>query len=130
MHDRPTALELLDAVREFVEEVAPGLDARQRFHALVAANLLSIVRRELEEEEAQLQAEWRRLAQLLDRANDSMPTARDAGRSQVRDWTTALAARIRAGEADAGERARAVRAHVSETVREKLRVANPRLVRS
>jgi hypothetical protein len=130
MQDRPTALELVEAVRVFVEEVAPGMDARQRFHALVAANLLAIVRRELEHEETQLHAEWERLAGLLEHADEAAPASRSALRARVREWTAALAERIHAGEADTGERARAVRAHVSETVREKLRVANPRLVRS
>ena len=131
MQDRPTALELLEAVRAFVEEeIAPGLDPRQRFHALVAANLLAIVRRELEHEGTQLQAEWQRLARLVDRADAASPAERGGLRAQVREWTAELAERIRAGDADGGERAREVRAHVRETVQEKLRVANPRLARS
>lgn len=131
MQDRPTALELLEAVRAFVEEeIAPGLDPRQRFHALVAANLLAIVRRELAQEETQLQAEWQRLARLLGRGDAAAPAERDGLRAQVREWTAELAERIRAGDADAGTRGRQIRAHVRETVQEKLRVANPRLARS
>jgi len=46
--DRPTAAELLEAVREFVERDAqPGLEGRAAFHARVAANALGIVEREL-----------------------------------------------------------------------------------
>jgi hypothetical protein len=50
MHDRPTALELLEAVTEFLaSEVAPALDdQRLRFRTLVALNALGIAYRELE----------------------------------------------------------------------------------
>ena len=49
MQDRPTAIELLTSVREFIEQdVMPGLEGRKRFHALVSANVLAIVARELE----------------------------------------------------------------------------------
>jgi hypothetical protein len=124
-------LELLEAVRAFVEEdVAPVLDRRQRFHALVSGNLLAIVQRELQFEEAQLTAEWERLRELLGHTDASLPADRPALRTRVREWTEELAERIRRGEADGGTLGTAVRDHVSETVREKLRVANPRLVRS
>ena len=54
MNDRPTAAELIDAVRGFLEtELLPALaDARLRFHALVAANVLAVAQRELNGEEA------------------------------------------------------------------------------
>jgi hypothetical protein len=52
MQDRPTAVELLTSVREFIEQdVLPGLEGRKRFHALVSANVLAIVARELAGEE-------------------------------------------------------------------------------
>ena len=46
--DRPTAQELAEAVREFLEtEIVPVLsDPRLRFRSLVAMNALSIVERE------------------------------------------------------------------------------------
>ena len=49
MHDRPTALELLEAVTEFVGgEVLPLLDDhRMKFRTLVALNALGIAYREL-----------------------------------------------------------------------------------
>jgi aminoglycoside phosphotransferase (APT) family kinase protein len=48
-HGRPTASELLDAVRAFLtEEVMPATHAHLAFHARVAANVLGIVARELE----------------------------------------------------------------------------------
>ena len=130
MQDRPGATELLEAVRAFLEEeVVPALDGPRQFHARVAANVLAIVRRELAGEEASLLAEWRRLAGLLGRASEPLPRL-EALRAAVRDGTAALAERIRRGDADAGPFRDAVHAHVRATVEDKLRVANPRFVRS
>jgi uncharacterized membrane-anchored protein len=129
MQDRPTVQELLRAVRAFLEEdVVPVLDGPRRFHAVVAANVLAIADRELEDEEATLVAEWRRLAALLEvDAGEPLPRL-GALRAAVRDRTAVLAERIRRGDADGGPFRGAVREHVRETVREKLRVANPRFV--
>jgi hypothetical protein len=51
MHDRPTALELIEAVTEFLStEVLPAAtDHRQKFRTLVALNALGIAYRELSE---------------------------------------------------------------------------------
>ena len=126
MQDRPTALELLAAVRGFLEELGAGLEGRRRFHALVAANVLRIVERELAGEEEQLARQWDRLAALLGVDASSKPLALSALRTAVRELETRLAERIRAGDADAAEFADRVRAHVRTTVVEKLAVANPR----
>ena len=50
MADRPTAPELVEAAREFLEsEILPTLDDhRLKFRTLVAMNALAIARRELE----------------------------------------------------------------------------------
>jgi len=128
MQDRPTVLELLDAVRGFLErDVVPALDGPRRFHALVAANVLAIVRRELEGEEDRLLAEWRRIAPLIDEARPA-PAGLAALRTGVREATTILAERIRRGDADANPARAGVRRAVRETVVEKLRVANPRFL--
>ncbi len=48
-HGRPTASELLEAVREFLtDQVRPATSGQLAFHARVAANVLAIVARELE----------------------------------------------------------------------------------
>ena len=48
-HGRPTASELLDAVRQFLtKQVMPATGGQLAFHARVAANVLGIVARELE----------------------------------------------------------------------------------
>src|SRR3954462_7379513 len=67
MPDRPTALELLEAVRLFLEtEVAKTTaDPRLRFRALVAANALSIASREVVLDDAPASSEARILHALL-----------------------------------------------------------------
>ena len=130
MQDRPSVRELLDAVRAFLEEdVVPALEGPRQFHARVAANVLAIVGRELAGEEASLLAEWQRMARLTGGASEPPPRL-EALRAAVREGTAALAERIRRGDADAGPFRDAVRAHVRATVEDKLRVANPRFVRS
>jgi hypothetical protein len=109
MQDRPTVLELLDAVRGFIEKDAvDALEGTAKFHARVAANVLAIVIRELELEPAQLAAEWQRLDQLL--GAEAAPVAAEG-----------------VSDADAGEFRAAVLAHVRATVIEKLAIANPKL---
>jgi hypothetical protein len=105
-HDAPSARELVESVREFLEnDVVGALKGRARFHALVAANALSIVERELDLGPGQAGRHQARLA--------GLGFADDAG----------LAAAIRAGETD--DRRAEVKAMLLETVRDKLLVANP-----
>jgi hypothetical protein len=126
MQDRPNAAELLAAVRSFLEQdVVPSSEGRRRFHALVAANVLAVVERELAGEERQLLGEWRRLATLLGVRGDE-PVRVELLRDGVRALDAELTRRIRAGEADEGSFGEAVRHHLRATVVEKLRVANPR----
>jgi hypothetical protein len=103
----------------------PGLEGRKRFHALVSANVLAIVARELAGEETMLVAEWGRLRELL-HGDDVEPSRLDHLKAGVDALTRRLCDRIRAGDADAGEFGDAVRAHVRATVVDKLRIANPK----
>jgi len=106
-HDAPTAEELLEAVREWLErDVVPSVDGLLAYHARVAANALAIVERELALGPAQAAAHRERLKAL-----------------GVRDEAE-LARQIRAGELD--DRLDEVKAVVWATVRDKLAVANPR----
>ena len=127
MQDRPTVLELLAAVRAFLEtDVVPALEGTKKFHARVAANVLAIVARELDVEAEQAIAEWTRLDDLLDpepMAND--PHARRAG---IRRRNVVLCERIQRGDADHGAFRQGVIAHLRQTAREKLSVANPKLL--
>jgi len=105
-HDVPSAVDLLGAVREFLDEdVVGATEGRVRFHARVAANAVAMVVRELELGPAMAAAHGERLAR-LGVADD-----------------TELAAAIRSGALD--DRLEEVRAAVRESVADKLRVANP-----
>ncbi|HLI74049.1 MAG TPA: DUF6285 domain-containing protein [Acidimicrobiales bacterium] len=105
-HDLPSAAELLDAVREFLDaEVVPSLEGRRKFHARVAANVVAMVARELVLGPRQEADHAARLAAL---------GLRDEG---------ALAEAIRSGALD--DRWDEVRAAVVATVADKLAVAHP-----
>jgi Domain of unknown function (DUF6285) len=106
-HDRPTAAELVEAVREWIRRSQIDGELQPNpFHARVAANMLAIVERELALGPAQALAHTARLEQL--------GVADDAE----------LAAAIRSGELD--NRADEVRELVWASVRDKLAVANPK----
>jgi hypothetical protein len=96
VHDRPSALELLEAVTEFLaHEVLPTVgDPRMRFRTLVAVNALGIASRELADERA------------------GGPSTAELAE---------LARQIRAGEVPPGAAA-ALKEHVAA----KLRISNPR----
>ncbi len=124
MQDRPTYDELLAAVERFLsQEIVSNTEGVRRFHARVAANVLGIVRRELEREEEQLAAEWAGLDGLLGPAKP--PDGRAALREALGARTADLCERIRAGEADAGPFREAVISQVRRTTRDKLLVSNP-----
>ena len=95
MNDRPTAAELVEATREYLEtEILPALDdQRLRFRTLVAINALGIAQRELESTE------------------EEVLSPEEAGE---------LASRIRAGEIPEGA-LELLERHVAQ----KLRVASP-----
>jgi aminoglycoside phosphotransferase (APT) family kinase protein len=113
LQDRPSAAELLEAVREFVEQdVQPALVGRGSFHARVAANALGIVERELVLGPSVDAPVVARLTKLLGRGGSP------------RELVTALAAGIRDGSLDAG--GDDVLAAVLDVVRAKLVIANPR----
>jgi hypothetical protein len=67
MMDQPSTLELVDAVRAFLEKRAmPELTGHTAFHARVAANALGIVSRELKLGPQLAAEEKQRLVELLD----------------------------------------------------------------
>ena len=105
VHGRPTAAELVEAVREWVEgDVRSATQGRVAFHSRVAANALATVQRELELAPAMSAGHAERMARL---------GAADEA---------ALATGIREGRLLGAE----VEEVVAETVVDKLRVANPR----
>jgi len=109
MQDRPTAAELVIAVREFLErDVMDATDGRVQFHARVAINALRIVERELADDGSGDEAVR---SQLVDRLGHD---------GELEELTRELAESIRDGRGT-DEVIDVVRA----SVRTKLDVANP-----
>jgi Domain of unknown function (DUF6285) len=112
MQDRPTSVELLEAIREFLEhDVMPATEGRVQFHTRVAVNALGILEREL------------RLGPELDAADRARLGALLGHDLDLADLTAELAGRIRDGTLD-DRRAEVIDA-VRESVRAKLLVSNP-----
>jgi len=123
MNDRPSARELLEAVRRFLQDEAlPALPPQLGYQARVAANVVSIVAREIDCEEQQLLEEWERLGRLL--ADDApFPRSREALRAAILERNRELVARIRAGQADAGVWRGELLSHLKRTTADKLQIA-------
>ncbi|MEE4361961.1 MAG: phosphotransferase family protein [Pseudomonadales bacterium] len=112
---RPTAVELVTAVREFVEgEVQGALTGSTAFHARVAVNVLKIVERELETGAALAEDDAARLAALL--GHPGRPAALSAE----------LAEAIRAGRI--GLQTPGLVAHLRDSILGRLSIDNPRYV--
>ena len=120
---RPTAEELLDAVRTFLhDEVLPGLEGRVRFHTRVAVNVLDTVGRELHDGPTASRAERSRLLTLL---HSSDPAAiEELGESDVDTLSRQLAAQIRDGAVTIDDPD--LLAHLVETARADVAIANPK----
>ena len=84
MMDQPSVLELVSAVRDFIEQKAmPELKGHTAFHARVAANALGIVARELAHGAASGEAERARLAKLLGHDGALVPICHRAIRAVI-----------------------------------------------
>lgn len=87
--DQPSALEIIIAVREFIDKHAiPQLTGRTAFHARVAVNALAIVQRELDQGPAANTRELESLQALLNK------------QGSLHDLNVELCRRIREGEID------------------------------
>ncbi len=90
MMDQPSMLELVTAVRDFIEQRAmPELKGHTAFHARVAANALSIVKRELETGGESAEAEQKRLTILLGQDGSLMDLNRELCR-RIREGSIGL----------------------------------------
>jgi hypothetical protein len=91
MQDRPTAAEVLTTLKDYLDgEVLPNVSGTLRYHTLVAANLVTMLQRELAQYPAAAAREQAALADLLGRP--------DAELGELNDD---LAERLRAGVGDA-----------------------------
>ena len=90
-HDWPDLPELINTVREYIDDLTPRLSGMDRYHALCSLQLLDVAQRELKE--------W----QPLESADDARLRAlSDLGPDVPRDELTArLSAQIHAGKFDA-----------------------------
>lgn len=116
MHNHPTVGELLEAVRDFLEQRAlPELQGRTAFHARVAINALDIVRRELTDGAAAEAAERAGLLALLGDVGEETPTG---------EMDRELCRRIRAGEITL--ETEGLREHLWRTTLDRLAVDQPK----
>jgi hypothetical protein len=115
LHDRPSAAELIEAVRSYLlDEVAPATnDRRARFRALIAANVLAVVGRELAHDDA------------LEAAEDAALRELDYADGAPAERRRELCARIRSGAYDDPAANAALMAYARGHVAAKLGVANP-----
>ncbi len=123
MQNRPTAAELLEAVRELLTgEISPLIqDSGVRFKALIAANVLSIVERELTLGDALQNAELARLRALFpDQLLSDVPP-----REAIRLLNRELVAAIRGADTEPSDQ---VREHVKQTLIDQLKVSNPKFL--
>src|SRR5947209_12978259 len=89
MQDRPTAVELLEAIREFLDQdLMPAVEGRVQFHTRVAVNALGMLEREL------------RLGPELDAAERARLHPLRGHDADLGAITTELAGRIRDGSLD------------------------------
>jgi len=120
MQDRPTQDELLTALERFLDEqVVAKTEGALSFNGRVAANVVRMLRRELDHEDEALEREWAGLDALLGAVE------RPSARTELRDALTArnavLCERIRSGDIDP----LTATTHIRQTVHDKLMVTNP-----
>jgi hypothetical protein len=113
MQDRPEAAELLEAVAEYLfGELRPEVPREQRFKVLVAANVCTVVAREIRAGERPDSEDLVLFGELLGREVED-----------VRAAAAELSERIRSGELD--DRIEELAPRLEEHVRRKLEVARP-----
>ena len=114
-NSRPTATDVLDVVRQYLErDLSPLTPPQHQFQLRIVGRLLDTVRRELECKPAADAAELQRLCALLGR--DGSPD----------ELNRLLAGRIRAGELATDDPA--LLAHLRRTIEDSLRINNPRWI--
>lgn len=126
MQDKPRAPELLEAVADFlIKEVLPAVKENDSlaYKTLVSWNMLGVVAREFREGEASARSEFARLAD-LSAANATPAVNYPELLEQLERMNAELSLNIR--ENGWSNKDSAVWAAVRETVREKLRISNPR----
>ncbi len=115
MHDQPSIAELVQAVKNFIDEsAAPNLTGHAAFHARVASNALATVLRDIDQRPQSEAAERARLLALLEAPVDTDIQALNAD----------LSARIRSGEFTA--ETEGLLAHLKATTMDQVEIDQPR----
>ena len=115
-HDWPSLPELINTVREYIDDLTPRLQGMDRYHALCSLQLLEVVQRELHEWTPRETPDDARLRVLG-----------DLGHEVPRDELTArLSAQIHAGKFD--QRMAELERAMLEHVMAKVRVTKPGLL--
>lgn len=115
MHDQPSVLELVTAVKSFIDDTAaPQLTGHAAFHARVASNALATVLRDLEQRPEAEAEERQGLIDLLG-ASDEQTTA---------DLNRSLSERIQAGEVTVSTPG--LLDHLKQTVMAQVEIDQPR----
>jgi hypothetical protein len=113
MQDAPTKLEMIEAVKAFLEEKAmPELEGHTAFHARVAANVLGILTREYEQGPQNDAEERDRLRLLL------------SSEGSLEDLNRELCSRIKAREIGLGTTG--LKEHLIKTTIRKVEIDQPK----
>jgi hypothetical protein len=123
MQDRPEAPELLEAIAEYLfGELRPEAPREQRFKVLVAANLCTVVAREIRAGDAPTREDLALFRELLGELSE-LPSDAEALAGETRRAAAELSRRLRAGELD--DRLDEVAPKLAEHVSRKLEIARP-----
>lgn len=115
MHDQPSVAELVQAVKNFIDETAgPNLTGHAAFHARVASNALATVLRDIEQRPISEASERTRLIALLNAPADT----------SIEDLNSDLSARIRKGEMNS--ETNGLLAHLKATTMAQVEIDQPR----
>jgi plasmid stabilization system protein ParE len=129
MYDHPNAVELLAVARDtFLQELMPLLPESSRYSALMLANALAIATREVEAGSGPAQSELESLARLYGEVAEGVHDEQALDEA-LRAGNRRLAADLRAGRFKGAELA-AVREHLLQVTRAKLRVSNPKYLKA
>ena len=126
--DEPKAEELLEAVASFLQnDAAADLDGRKRYHALVAANVVRIVAREITLKSQLSADEIRQLETLLSTESILIEREEDL-EARALALNELLSIRIADGAMDAPDLLRKTIETLTKIVEGKLRVDRPELL--
>lgn len=127
MVDRPTAAELLDAVRQHLEgHIVPAIknDRKLYFQTLVSINVLKIIERELNQREDHLHEAWQALNTLTETAPPPPPTLA-ALEATLEARHHDLCNAIQAGDYDTPNAEAQLMVYLIQLTEAQLAVANP-----